>query len=79
MKWLLVWTAIIGGQAVNVTDEDNPDVFNSVYECAAQVQLLAPQIDALIRKHSVPNFETVIGQCVMIEDDQPEGLPNDEG
>lgn len=74
MKWLLIWTAIINGEPVSVTDEDNPDTFETVEACAAQAQELAPKIDALLNRSIAAMQDVkVIGECVPIDDSNGEG------
>lgn len=71
MKWLVIWTAIIANNPVLVTDEDHPDTFDTVQECADHVQRLTPQINALMKKQVLLADAYAIGECVPIEDERP--------
>jgi hypothetical protein len=65
MKWLAVWTAIIGGVPVNVVDEDGPEKFATAEACTEHLNAAAPRIADVLREHVPSQVPTdLLGECV---------------
>jgi hypothetical protein len=67
VKFLLIWFAIINGERIPVNYEE-PETFATLTECAAEVYLLTPKIDALLNR-SLLALRTidVVGICTPVD------------
>jgi hypothetical protein len=72
MKWLAIWTAMIGGVPVNVVDEDGFGRFRTEQDCVEHLNATAPRIVEVLRQHVPPEIQTdLLGDCHLLNRGRP--------